>query len=97
MLKEITIPDNYTGKLHEENQIVADINNALIEIENKIQNIPDEQMIFEKHITDFENYEISAYFSENKKSVVIGIDNDIISLKFGDTIIRLDADGNIIQ
>ena len=96
MLKEITIPDDYNGSISQENHIVSQINNALAEIERQIQDIPDEKMVFEKHITDFENYTISVYFSENKKSANITIDDEKIVIQIGDKIVKVDSDGNIV-
>lgn len=95
MLKEITIPDDYRGTISQENSIIRQINDALLEIEKQINSIPDEQMVFEKHITDFENYEVSVFFSNNKKSANITIDDDYIVIKIGDNTIRVDSDGNI--
>jgi len=96
MPNEIIIPENYTGTIAEENNIVLQINNALFELEKKIQNIPDEQMVFEKHITDFENYKISVYFSNNKRHATISIEDSFIEIAIGQNIIKVDSDGNIV-
>jgi hypothetical protein len=96
MPKEITIPDDYIGTLAQENDIIKQINEALVDIEQKIYSIPDEQMVFEKHITDFENYVIDIYFGNNKKHANIEINDDFIVLKINDVIIKVDEDGNIV-
>ena len=96
MQNEITIPDNYTGTLDQENNIVMQINNALFDLSEQINNIPDEKMVFEKHITDFENYKISAYFSNNKKHAEITIEDSYIQIKIDDNIVKVDLDGNVI-
>jgi hypothetical protein len=96
MPKEIIIPDDYIGTISQENDIINQINEALLDIEKKIYSIPDEQMVFEKHITDFENYVIDAYFSNNKKHANITIDDNFIVIKINDNEIRVDQDGNIV-
>ncbi len=96
MLKEITIPDGYTGTISEENGIILDINNNFAEIESMIMSLPDNQISFEKHIADSENYTIELFFSDNKSHVKLEIDNDNITLVFGDKIVKLDQHGNII-
>jgi aspartokinase len=96
VLKEITLPSNYTGTISQENEIITQINNSLVEIEEMIQGIPDEQMSFDSYITDFEKYEMDIYFSDNKNKATISIEEDIISVSIAGNVVRLDADGNII-
>jgi hypothetical protein len=95
-LKEITIPDDYTGTISQENSIIVDINNNFAELEEMILSIPDEQMTFTTHIADSESYSIDIYFSENKNHVRLEVADGIISLDFGNNIVKMDADGNII-
>jgi len=95
MLKEITVPDGYTGTISEENSIVSQINDNFFEIEKMILDLPDDQIVFQDHITDFEQYQIDVYFSDNKKSFKLIVDDNNIVLQFKDKEIRLDSDGNI--
>lgn len=96
MLKEIIVPSEYTGKISEENSIIGVINENFAYLESILQSLSDESMIFEKHIVDFENYEMSLYFSENKKRADISVLNDIITIKIGDNEVKIDSDGNLI-
>lgn len=96
MLNEITLPDGYTGALAEENEILYKINENFFKIENMIQNIPDAQMSFDKHIADFEEYEIDLYFSGNKKIAHLTIEDDVITIKINNNTIKIDSDGNVI-
>ncbi len=96
MLKEITIPSIYTGKISEENDIVGVINENFTYLEDLIQSMPSDSVTFEKHVVDFESYNISLYFSENKNRADISVLNNIITVKIGSNEIKIDADGNII-
>jgi len=96
MLKEIIIPDDYTGSLEQENDIIGLINMNFIELEKKISDIDEEKMQFSDHIIDFDEYEIDLYYSDNKNKVTVVLDNDILVIKIAEKEIRIDADGNII-
>ncbi len=96
MLKEITLPDDYTGTIDQENDVIGLINTNFIEIEKKIEEIGEENMQFVEHIVDFEEYEIDLYYSDNKKKFSIVLDDDIIVVKVADNEIRIDSDGNLV-
>lgn len=96
MLQEITIPSNYSGTLEQENDIVGAINKNFIEIESQISKISEDKMFFEKHIIDFEEYEIDLYFSENKVKANISIDDEYIVVKIGENTVKIDRDGNVV-
>lgn len=95
-MKEIILPDDYTGKLEQENKIIENINSNFSEIEESINLLPDKSTQFEKYVVDFEDYEIDLYFSENKTKATLSIKNENIFIKINDKTIEIDADGNII-
>jgi len=96
MPKEITLPSDYTGTLEQENDIVGAINRNFIEIEKEIQSLSDDVMFFDRHIIDFEEYEIDLYFSDNKKKANVRVDDEFIIITIGDKQIRIDRDGNVV-
>ncbi len=96
MLKEITAPSNYTGELQEENLILEAIQYNFSELEEQISQMPREDMMFEKHIIDFEQYEMDVYFEDNLKKAKIVISDSVIEVKIGSNIVRIDIDGNVI-
>jgi len=96
MPKEITIPSNYSGSLEQENDIVAIINSNFTEIEKKIDEIDKQKMEFSSHVIDFEEYEISLYYSDNKTKAKILLDDDIIVVTVNNKETRIGLDGNII-
>ena len=96
MLKEITLPDGYSGTLSQENQVISQINEALREIDYKMSNIPDDAMSFNEYIADFEKYDIDVFFSDNKKKATISIENDFITIKINGNTIMVDSDGNVV-
>lgn len=96
MLNEITLPVNYTGTLEQENDIIGEINKNFIELEKKILDKTSEQMNFEQHIIDFEEYELDLYFSDNKSKVNIVLDNNHIVLNIAGKTIRIDENGDVV-
>ena len=96
MPQEITIPDGYTGTISQENAIIQAINKMIMDLESRIQSLPDKVMVFDRHIADFEEYSMDIYFSENKKKANISIVEDIITVSINEVTIKIDADGNII-
>ena len=66
MLNEITIPNDYTGTIEQENTIVGKINENFTQLEEKISLLNESSLSFETHIVDYEEYEIDIYFSNNK-------------------------------
>jgi hypothetical protein len=95
MLKEITLPDDYSCTLEQENDIVGAINLNFIELEKKISESTD-KMMFEEHIIDFEEYEMDVYFSDNKVKATLLIDSNNIIVRIGDNEVRIDSDGNVV-
>ncbi len=96
MLEEITLPEDYNGTMEQENSIVGKINKNFIDIEKTISEISNERMYFEKHIIDFEEYEIDLYFSDNKKKITLKIDVEDIVISISGNEIRIDRDGNVV-
>ena len=96
MLKEITAPSSYTGTIEEENSILEGINNNFMELEKDISDLSQESSVFEKHIVDFEQYEIDVYFETNLKKATIAVTDNNIEIRIGDNIVRIDADGNVV-
>jgi gamma-glutamylcyclotransferase (GGCT)/AIG2-like uncharacterized protein YtfP len=96
MLEEITIPEEYTGTLEQENDIVGTINRNFAQIEKKIDEIGEEQMQFVDHIVDFDEYTIDLYYSDNKNKASIVLDDDILIVEIAGKEIRIDSDGNIV-
>lgn len=96
MLKEITLPSGYTGTLEQENDVIGAINHNFIEIEKKIDALPDKTMFFDSHIIDFEEYEMDIYFSDNKTKANIRIDDDYLVVSIGENEVRIDRDGNVV-
>jgi hypothetical protein len=96
MLEEITLPDDYTGTLAQENEIIDKVNRNFYAILNQIIENGKETFSMEEHIVDFEGYQIEIFFSENKSSAKITTVNDTIVIDIAGKTIRIDADGNIV-
>ena len=96
MLNEITLPDDYTGTLAQENAIIQDINDNFVQVIEEIKSLDDKVLSFEDHIIDFEGYQIEVFFSENKSHATITAINDTIIVEIADKVIRIDSDGNLI-
>ena len=95
MLSEITLPDDYTGTLSQENKIIGDINDNFSLIEKEILGLNDSALRFENHIIDFEEYQIDVYFGEEKAKASISIIDGKIQIKIADKTITVDSDGNV--
>ena len=96
MQEEIILPDNYTGTLEQENDVISKINKKFYDIEKSIDRLGDGKIEFTKHVVDFEEYEIDLYYSDNKSKVSIVLDDDIVVVKIADKEIRINRDGDII-
>ena len=97
MQREITLPDGYTGQISEENAIIDQINSNFATVEDMINHLPDKQLSFDTHVADFEEYSLDVFFGNNKKQATITIDDNEIVVSVGETVIRIDSDGNIVQ
>ena len=95
MLKEITLPEDYTGTLEQENSVVEDINENFASVERMLEE-KSESMNMENYVADFEEYSIDIYFANNKKKAEISVENEVITVTINEVEIRIDADGNIV-
>jgi len=96
MLNEITLPEDYTGTLAQENDVIQKINDNFELLRTQIASLKDETLVFEDHIIDFEGYQIEIFFSENKSNAKITAVNDTIIIDIAGKTIRIDSDGNIV-
>jgi len=96
MLSEITLPDDYTGTLSQENRIIQKINDNFAAIEEQITGLNSSVLSIEEHIIDFEGYQIDVYFSESKTHARITAINDHIIVDIAGKTIRIDSDGNVV-
>jgi hypothetical protein len=96
MLNEITLPDDYTGTLAQENAVIQAINENFAAIEDMMRELPAETLSFDKHIVDFEGYQLDLYFTENKTHAKITAVNDMLIIEIADKTIRIDANGDIV-
>ena len=96
MLNEITIPNDYTGTIEQENTIVGKINENFTQLEEKISLLNESSLSFETHIVDYEEYEIDIYFSNNKTKATISVQDENIKIEINNKIIEIDSYGNIV-
>ena len=93
-METISLPNDYTQSLAEENKIIDQINENFDELLSMVENMS--QVEYSEFIPDFESYSIDLFFSDNKKKANIEVFEDVITVIINSQTIRIDADGNII-